>query len=243
MPEGPSIVILKESVKQFTGKKIIEVYGNTKVDKEQCLNKKVIEFKTWGKHFLICFKAFTIRIHLMLFGSYLINETKATPVRLGFKFKNGELNLYNCSVKIIEGDINTCYDWSGDVMNDAWDEKKADSKLKERSKTLICDALLSQDIFAGVGNIIKNELLYRVKVHPESLTGKIPANKIKKLIKEARAYSFQFLEWKKNYVLRQHWLVHTKQICQRCNLPLVRKHTGVYKRRSFFCTNCQLLYK
>ena len=127
-------------------------------------------------------------------------------------------------------------------MNDSWDEKKAIAKLKAKKKVLICDALLDQEIFAGVGNIIKNEVLFRVKVHPESIVEKIPAVKIKSIAKEARIYTFQFLEWKKQYVLRQHWLAHTKKTCIRCNLPLVRKHTGIRNRRSFFCTNCQKLY-
>jgi len=32
MPEGPSIILVKEAVKQFTGKKIIAVSGNSKID-------------------------------------------------------------------------------------------------------------------------------------------------------------------------------------------------------------------
>jgi endonuclease-8 len=32
MPEGPSIVLLKEEVQQFVGKKIIAVKGNSKIE-------------------------------------------------------------------------------------------------------------------------------------------------------------------------------------------------------------------
>ncbi|WP_311196131.1 hypothetical protein [Antarcticibacterium sp. 1MA-6-2] len=106
----------------------------------------------------------------------------------------------------------------------------------------MCDALLNQEIFAGVGNIIKNEILYRVRVHPESLLGKIPNAKLNKLIDETRIYSFEFLEWKKAYELKKHWLAHTKKICLRCDLPIIKKQTGTKKRRSFICTNCQKLY-
>ena len=52
MPEGPSIVILKEEVQAFKGKKIIEVSGNSKIDYQQLQNKTVTDFKSWGKHFL-----------------------------------------------------------------------------------------------------------------------------------------------------------------------------------------------
>ena len=36
------------------------------------------------------------------------------------------------------------------------------------------DALLDQDVFAGAGNIIKNEVLHRIRVHPESPVGRLP---------------------------------------------------------------------
>jgi endonuclease-8 len=244
MPEGPSIILLKEAVAQFVGKKVIGVKGNTKtIDKKRLLNQKVVAFKSWGKHFLICFKGFTVRVHFLMFGSYLINKEKKSLIRLKLKFRNGELNLYACSIKIIEGDIENQYDWSADVMNDLWDPKRAELKLKEIPNTMICDALLEQHIFSGVGNIIKNEILYRSRVQPESIVKKIPTRKIRSLIKDTRAYSFQFLEWKRNFVLRKHWLAHTKTVCSRCKGPIIKKYTGVKQRRSFFCKKCQCLYK
>lgn len=243
MPEGPSIVILKEEVQKFTGKKIIAVSGNSKIDQSRLADQTVVAFKSWGKHLLICFNGFTLRVHFLMFGSYRIDEKKAeVSPRLALTFENGELNLYACSVKFLEGDVNVDYDWSGDVMNDMWDPEKAKTKLQQRPDALVCDALLEQDIFAGVGNIIKNEVLYRIQVHPESMIKKLPEDKLDKLIEEAHVYSFQFLKWKKNHELKKHWLAHTKMWCLRCNLPMIKKYTGVKKRRSFICSNCQVLY-
>jgi endonuclease-8 len=243
MPEGPSIVILKELVAPFTGRKVEEVSGNTKVEKEKAKHQKVIAFKSWGKHFLICFRDFTIRIHFMLFGSYRINEEKEAPPRLSLKFKNGILNFYACSVKIIEENLDEIYDWSEDVMSDEWDPAAAKKKLKASPNMLVCDALLDQHIFSGSGNIIKNEVLFRIKVHPASEVGALPAKKLNELVKEVRQYSFDFLEWKKAYVLKKHWLAHTKKTCPRCDLPLIKEYLGKTNRRSFYCSNCQVLYK
>ncbi len=242
MPEGPSIVILKEEVQAFTGQQILSVSGNSKVDQSRLLNQTVVSFRSWGKHFLICFEGFALRIHFLLFGTYRINERKDAPVRLNLSFANGEINFYSSAIKFIEGDIDTHYDWSVDVMNDEWDPKKAKLQLDAVPDKLICDTLLEQDVFSGVGNIIKNEVLYRVQIHPESLTGKIPKPKIREIIREARTYSFEFLEWKRKYELKKHWLAHTKTTCLRCNLPFTKRHTGVKKRRSFFCENCQVRY-
>jgi endonuclease-8 len=242
MPEGPSIVIFKEAVQDFTSKKIIAVGGNTKIEKERLNNEVVVAFKSWGKHFLICFDKFTVRVHFLLFGSYRINERKETPARLSMQFDEGEINLYACSVQFIEGDLDEQYDWAADVMSEEWDAGNAGNKLAAVPGMMVCDALLEQDIFAGVGNIIKNEVLYRIHVHPESLVGQLPPERLVEMIDEARIYSFQFLEWKKAYELKKHWLAHAKKTCTRCNLPLIKKQTGVKKRRSFYCENCQNLY-
>ena len=94
MPEGPSIIILKEEVESFIGKKIMKVEGNSKLDIQRLSEKKIIDFKSWGKHFLICFKDFTVRIHFMLFGSYRINGQKESAPRLRLIFEKGEINFY-----------------------------------------------------------------------------------------------------------------------------------------------------
>ena len=242
MPEGPSIVILKEEVKQFTGKKIIDVSGNSAIDIERLKDKTIQEFKTWGKHFLICFEGFTVKIHMLMFGTYRVNERKETKPRLSLVFSDGEINFYTCSIKILEGDINAIYDWSEDVMNDDWDPKKAKKSLEKMPNEMICDAILDQNIFAGVGNIIKNEVLYRCHIHPESLVGKIPFDDLNEIISECSVYSFEFLYWKKKNELKKHWQAYTKTTCLRCNLPMIKKQTGHRKRRSFFCTNCQNLH-
>ena len=105
MPEGPSIVILKELVQEFKGKKLMEIGGNTKVDFTSLVNQKITDFKSFGKNFFICFKDASIKIHFMLFGSYRVNETKQAQPRLSLHFNKGELNFYACSVKLIEDDL------------------------------------------------------------------------------------------------------------------------------------------
>lgn len=242
MPEGPSVVILKEQVLPFSGKMVLSAKGNTKIDKDRLAGSRIKSFKSWGKHFIICFDGFIVRVHFLMWGSYIVNERKDRPVRLSLVFEEGEINFYSCSIRIIEGDADDIYDFTSDVMSDTWDPGKAGKKVRASGESLVCDVLLDQDIFSGVGNIIKNEVLYRIRLHPESVAAKVPAAKIRQMVKEARVYSFQFYEWKKKYELKKNWLAHTKKTCLRCNLPFTRRHTGKRNRRSFFCTNCQKLH-
>ncbi|NEL80721.1 MAG: endonuclease, partial [Xanthomonas perforans] len=96
----------------------------------------------------------------------------------------------------------------------------------------------------GVGNIIKNEVLHRIRVHPESTVGALPARKLGELVTQARDYSFDFYTWKKAFVLKKHYQVHTKTSCPRDGAPLqYRKHLGKAGRRAFFCEVCQRLYR
>ena len=103
-------------------------------------------------------------------------------------------------------------------------------------------SLLDQDVFAGVGNIIKNEVLFRVRVHPLSKVGALPLPQRNALVREARTYAFEFLVWKKAGVLKKHWQVHTRHTCPRCEVPLEKRKLGKTQRRSFFCKRCQILY-
>jgi endonuclease-8 len=49
MPEGPSIIILKEEVHQFAGRKILSADGDTKkIDLSRIQNKKIRGFRSWG---------------------------------------------------------------------------------------------------------------------------------------------------------------------------------------------------
>ncbi|MFL5753372.1 MAG: DNA-formamidopyrimidine glycosylase family protein [Bacteroidia bacterium] len=243
MPEGPSIVILKEETSRFKGKKITKVSGSNAELVERLKGQVIIDLKSWGKHFLICFKDFFIRIHLLMFGSYRIDERKDKKAQLSLKFKNGELNFYTCSIKLTEGSPDDYYDWEIDVMSDTWNPKKAEKAMRNLKDTEIDDALLDQDIFAGVGNIIKNEVLYRVSVHPETKIKSLPVKKLKEVIKEARNYSFDFYEWKKIFQLRDHWMVYRKPKCPRCGSKIIMQYTGKRNRLSFFCTNCQSLFE
>lgn len=243
MPEGPTIFILKEEANLFTRKTILEAVGAANnIDFEAMIGKPVTAFKSWGKQFLICLPDFTIRIHLMLFGSWLVNSRKTLAPRLSLRFRNGEINFYACSVKRIDGPLDEVYDWSADVMSNDWNPQKALKKLKERPQMMACDALLNQQIFSGAGNIIKNEALFRAGIHPESLLGKIPTPKLKKLINETVNYSYQFYELSKAKVLKEHCAIYKRTICPRDNSRVVNHILGKSRRRCFYCPSCQELY-
>ena len=254
MAEGPSILLLKERAAVFIGHEIVRVEGDAPIAKERLLQHRVRGLRSHGKHFLIELGAFSLRVHLLMLGSYCIDERKDKPIRLGLGFDDGrEINFYSCSVKFVDAPLDEVYDWRTDVMAESWDATLARKHLRALPDTRVCDALLDQAVFAGVGNVIKNEILFRLRLHPLSTVAALPAAKLRELVGQARDYTFEFYEWKKadaqgsgpvwqGDTLAAHWLVHNKKICPRCDIALIKAHLGELDRRSFYCEKCQKRY-
>lgn len=257
MPEGPSIAILRDRLASFTGRTVRDAAGRAALDLSRVRSRRLRGIRSWGKHLLLAFDGFSLRIHLLLFGTCLIHGGKgsdgeggdgegaasATPsVSLRFE-GGGGIDFKAASAQWVEGDLDAAYDWSTDVLSPNWDPHAAQAKLRARPGELACDVLLDQTIFAGVGNIIKNEVLFRILVHPLSRVDALPDAELSQLVAQARDYSFDFLEWKRRNVLKRHWQVHERSRCPRCQQALasVRK-LGKRQRRSFHCDRCQRLY-
>jgi endonuclease-8 len=244
MPEGPSLIIAKENLMQFTHKRVMAADGYTPaLDPQMLEGKTLVDIKTWGKHLLLCFSGFTVRVHFMLFGSYKIDEKGKKNAVLQMEFTNGMLYFYVAKIALIEKPLDEVYDWQADIMNEHWSTAKAVKKIKAKPDRLICDVLMDQQVFSGVGNIIKNEVLFRCKVHPESRAGAIPDKKLKELANETVKYSFEFLEQRKAGTLSKNWQAYEQEECPRNYIPLHKKELGKTKRWCFYCDKCQKRYE
>jgi len=219
--------------------------GNTKLGTEQFVGKEVKDIFSWGKHLVFQFDSFAVRIHFMLFGTFEAevegvwvtgDYRRAREPRLAFIFPNGQINMYNCSVKIIQSAHAKCdYDYSIDIMSSKWSAEVVKQKLKKNPNEEIADVLLDQEIFACVGNIIKNEVLSLQHLAPQHHVRELTNKQIDSLITETRAYSKQFYRWRKKFVLRKHLRVHQKGTCPYCGGQLIRKKTGRRERWSYWC--------
>lgn len=62
---------------------------------------------------------------------------------------------------------------------------------------------------------------------------------------ETLNYSFEFYEQEREFTLQDHWLVFKNKICPKCKSPVEIPNATKTKakRISFFCGNCQSLFK
>src|SRR5690606_25049845 len=152
MPEGPSLVILREEAAHFRRRTVRRVEGNSTLDIQHMQGRRVRSVRSWGKHFLLEFSSFSLRVHMLMFGTYRIDEPKPDkPPRLALHFDNGVLYFYSSSLKYVEGPLDETYDWRADVMSPDWDSNLVRRKLKRQYDTLDCGHRLDPDICDGVG--------------------------------------------------------------------------------------------
>jgi endonuclease VIII len=240
--EGPSLRILVRELKPLIGQRVLGAEGNTRqLDPASLAGQPLSEAKAWGKQLLLRFgRSLWIRVHFLMFGSYRIDERReGRAPRLSLRFRGHELNFYSCSIRPLDPRQARAFDWSVDPMSPAWDEEKALRSLGERADQPVCDVLLDQGVFSGVGNIIKNEVLFRRGLHPLTPVGALSARERRALVREARRYCFDFRRWKRKYELRKHWRIYRQRACPSCGMKAVLARTGRFERMSFFCPRCQ----
>ena len=247
--EGPSLHLAAEQLQPFAGRRIENVSGNSRIGIERLRGCRVKEIFAWGKHLVFQLDTFALRVHFMLWGTFAAtvegvsvtgDYRRSGPPRLVLDFANGEITMWAASIKFVEDSAaRLAYDFSADIMSDEWDGRAALGKLRAFPRAEIADALLDQQIFAGVGNIIKNEVLFRTRVDPFARVGRIPPAKLRALVKDARVFSFRFLELRRTFSLRKNLDIYGRSVCPRCGGKISRRVHGQRARRSFFCTTCQ----
>ena len=238
--EGPSIVIACEEFKPFFKQKIKKATGTAKIPLAKLKGNQLLRARSWGKHLLLFFQGMDFRIHFLMFGSYRIDKPRENRVpKLQLDYDGHKIYFYSCAIKQFNAQDLKAYDWSVDLMSPKWDAAQAAAALKAKPDDQVCDLLMNQDIFAGLGNIMKNEILFNLKMHPETLIRELTPKRVRDVVKEAEAYAWQFYEWKKANVLKRNWKIMRKKTCPTCERKVKKVATGKLQRISHFCAYCQ----
>ena len=119
---------------------------------------------------------------------------------------------------------------------------------------IVSDALLNQDLFPGVGNIIKIESLHRSKIDPRRTVNTLTDVELRRIIRHARQYSMDWLKIGRT----GKKLVYNQTTCGTCRAMSVKMQkiggigssisNGVQKghafmsRVTFWCSICQPLH-
>ncbi len=241
MPEGPSILLLKDQLKPFKNKVVKKAGGYGKMPTAWLKGKKMLDIKSWGKHLLLVFANGTVKLHLGLFGDVLIDERKKVNRSFYLEFANGEINGYVVTASKLDKPLEEIYDWRSDILNKKFNKAYVRKLIQQKENTTIAEVLMNQNIFTGVGNKIRNEALYRAGIHPMSIIEKIAVAKLNMLIDETVKYAKAFYKQLRTKGVHDDFFVYQQEHAEDSS-EVTMKILPKEKRKIFFSEHRQHLY-
>ena len=239
MPEGPTIVVFKKVLKKFEGKKVTESGGYNNPFAAEISGKKLVAIETYGKYLLLDFKDFSITVHFGLFGSFLVNEAKKVNASFSLFFGEDFINFYVVKIKKFEKGHQ--FDQELNVFSESYELAKTQTLLLQKyADKKIGDVLLNQDVFPGLGNIIRNEVLFLSKIHPESQVDKIPSKKVKDLLQIIKEFSTASVELIEQKIWKSSSSVYKKKVWD--DYEVLEYVAPKIKRKTYVVEKIQKLY-
>ena len=130
-----------------------------------------------------------------------------------------------------------------DISSDKFDRRFLNAFLNRHARAPIKAVLLLQSGFAGIGNWMADEILWRARIHPATPAGKLTAPQRDLLFRAIKFVARESLRTlgKDNSDPPRSWLIHqkwkAKGVCPRDGTPLRRETIG--GRTTAWCPKCQ----
>ncbi|CAD7686970.1 unnamed protein product [Nyctereutes procyonoides] len=189
-----------------------------------------------------------LQVSFGLFGSIWVNEfsraKKANkrgdwrdPIpRLVLYLSGGSfLAFYNCQMSWRSSAL---VQPTSDILSEKFHRGQALEALGREQP--VCYTLLDQRYFSGLGNIIKNEALYRAGIHPLSLGSLLSPQHLEALVDHVVEFSADWLQGKFQGK-QQHTQIYQKEQCP-VGHPVMKDAFGPpggFQRLTWWCPQCQ----
>uniref|UniRef100_A0A8C0NQX9 Endonuclease 8-like 2 n=1 Tax=Canis lupus familiaris TaxID=9615 RepID=A0A8C0NQX9_CANLF len=189
-----------------------------------------------------------LQVSFGLFGSIWVNEfsraKKANkrgdwrdPIpRLVLYLSGGSfLAFYNCQMSWRSSAL---VQPTSDILSEKFHRGQALEALGREQP--VCYTLLDQRYFSGLGNIIKNEALYRAGIHPLSLGSLLSPRHLEALVDHVVEFSADWLQGKFQGK-QQHTQIYQKEQCP-VGHPVMKDAFGPpggFQRLTWWCPQCQ----
>jgi endonuclease VIII len=143
-----------------------------------------------------------------------------------------------------------------DVLGADFDETAAAQQLRSSADLEIGEALLSQSLLAGIGNVYKSEVCFTCGIHPYRLSGSLTEDDAHRLVATARKFlaanvsdtsseqivtytGFRRTTGRANPGDRLWVYGRAGEPCRKCGTPIRKSRQGLGARVTFWCPNCQ----
>ncbi|XP_036089496.1 endonuclease 8-like 2 isoform X2 [Rousettus aegyptiacus] len=147
----------------------------------------------------------------------------------------GFLAFYNCQMSWRSSPVLRP---TSDILSEKFHRGRALEALGQEQP--VCYTLLDQRYFSGLGNIIKNEALYRAGIHPLSLGSLLSPPQLEILVDQVVGFSAHWLQGKMQGT-QQHTEIYQKEQCPAGHQVMKEAFgpPGGFQRLTWWCPQCQ----
>ncbi|NLC96111.1 MAG: DNA-formamidopyrimidine glycosylase [Erysipelotrichaceae bacterium] len=266
MPELPEVETIRKALEtKLKDEEILDVIVNyekiikTSIEdfKNNLKHQFIRKFYRKGKYLILELDDYILIIHLRMEGKfYYGSNLDLKHIHIIFKFKNNNLyyqdvrkfstvELYNKNINI-ESIINIGVDANSELI-----DAQFIKEITKSSKRNIKSILMDQKLLAGIGNIYADEICFRSKIHPASISNKLDIKdcevldfNIKSVLNEAiEAGGMSIKDYTSSITGRFSFDTMThfrdKSKCINCGNKI--KKIKLKGRGTYFCDKCQIL--
>jgi endonuclease-8 len=145
-----------------------------------------------------------------------------------------------------------------DLLNSNFSQDEALQRLRARGDEEIANALLNQQVMAGIGNVFKSEICFTSGVNPFARVSSLAQAKLEQLLEASRrlmaanvsegagdrivTYTGPRRTTGADNPTARLWVYGRRgQQCRRCGTPILMRKQGVGARSTYWCPECQPL--
>jgi endonuclease-8 len=238
-----------------------------RVDHDRPLAGRTIEsVSARGKHLLMVFSGdLILRTHMRLHGSWHIYrpgerwQRSARDMRILVQTNEFVAVGFNVPIaELLSGrelsrheELNAL---GPDPLAPAFDSADVLRRMRAHDGEAIADVLLNQRVIAGIGNVLKSEILFITGIEPFQTVSALSDGDLTRIVVESRT------QLRSNVLTRSQTLSPaagrrtTRSLdpaaslwvygrggkpCRRCGTPIQARKTGVDARLTYWCPRCQ----
>ncbi len=273
MPEGPTIRNTADVLREpLAGQEVVRFRSPLEKAAAEDWPAKIVgqcahAVRAHGKNLFIDFtNGWTLYTHMLMWGSWHVYaqdepwRKEARKARVVLETETHCAVLFSAPVCQLLHTSELTTHQTSELGPDLLAEDFGPSELAEIRRRLhaqgdatIGEAIMNQAVMAGIGNILKSEILFAARIHPEREATELSDEEYERLIAVSqdmmrRAYDTRgFAQVFLPPALRQatgslgYVYGRSSQMCLRCGGTIAMIRQGPMQRMTFFCPLCQPL--
>jgi endonuclease VIII len=264
MPEGDSILRAARALHRVLCGRVVQKFESVlpalmRVDYDKGIAGRTIEAVTArGKHLLMEFSGdLYLHTHMRMNGSWHIYkpgvrwQRPARDMRIVIAVQDALAVGFNIPVAefLSSRELARHSDLSAlgpDLLGPSFDEVDARRRIRAHAAEAIGDVLLNQRVVAGVGNLLKSEILFMAATCPFDRVADLADADLDRVIRVARELMAMSVRGGGRQTTRSMdpraklWVYDRGGLpCRHCGAPIESKKTGADARLTYWCPRCQ----